>query len=226
MEDTVSTSAYELEIVSRLSRRQSASGAASPSPSFAFTPVTPAELDTYAVDDDDTATLAETSTIEPTVSKAARRPSRGNRPGELFKPLTALSPAPKLPDTPPDTPEKGVVESATEFFGTTSYPPTPEETSDPYGSLSFSSDTENEAGATEEVETLALPPIDKGVQAWSFLVAATLIEAVIWGLPYSVGVLHEYWVSTLFGEEATAILTLASTLNTGLLFFSGAFLGP
>jgi MFS family permease len=40
-------------------------------------------------------------------------------------------------------------------------------------------------------------------------------------------VLHEYWSSHLFpGDAAESTLTLASTLSTGLLFFSGAPLGP
>jgi hypothetical protein len=54
---------------------------------------------------------------------------------------------------------------------------------------------------------------DQGRQAWSFLVAATLIEVIVWGLPFSVGVLHEYWVNELFaGQGKEGTLTTAATL--------------
>lgn len=58
-----------------------------------------------------------------------------------------------------------------------------------------------------------LAPVDRGRQAWSFLVAATLIEAFVWGLPFSVGVLHEYWVNVMFqGQGMEGTLTTAATL--------------
>ena len=72
----------------------------------------------------------------------------------------------------------------------------------------------------------ALPPVDGGRQAWSFLVAATTMEMLIWGLPFSVGVLHEYWLSTLFQGQGEGTITLAATLQTGLLYMSTAAFGP
>ncbi len=211
MEPEAATTAYELNPIRRRS-----SAAAGPAP-FGLTAMTPVD---NAVEDDDEVIEAS---IEPTVPRASRRASRGAEAPLAFKTL-ALTPMPTpLPITPPDTPDKGVTLPATDPFAPglgPSLPPTPMEAADPFGS-----DTEHEAGATEDT-MMALPPVDRGAQAWGFLVAATAIEAVIWGLPYSVGVFHEYWVSTLFGPEATSTLTLASTLQTGLLFFSGALLGP
>jgi hypothetical protein len=72
----------------------------------------------------------------------------------------------------------------------------------------------------------ALPPVDGGRQAWSFLVAATMMEMLIWGLPFAVGVLHEYWLSTLFKGQGEGVITLAATLQTGLLYMSTAAFGP
>ena len=72
----------------------------------------------------------------------------------------------------------------------------------------------------------ALPPVDGGRQAWSFLVAATTMEMLIWGLPFAVGVLHEYWLSTLFQGQGEGTITLAATLQTGLLYMSTAAFGP
>ena len=73
--------------------------------------------------------------------------------------------------------------------------------------------TETDLGFDSDHPTQSLSPTDGGRQAWSFLIAATLIEIIVWGLPFSVGVLHEYWVNDMFagrGQEGT--LTTAATL--------------
>ncbi|TXT04808.1 hypothetical protein VHUM_04076 [Vanrija humicola] len=86
------------------------------------------------------------------------------------------------------------------------------------------------AGSTDALPTTArevpaLPPVDRGVGAWSFLVAGTIVELITWGLPYSVGVLHAYWAHEVFpGNEAT--ITLAATLQNGMLFAGAAIFGP
>jgi hypothetical protein len=61
----------------------------------------------------------------------------------------------------------------------------------------------------------SLPPVDGGKNAWLFLAAATTIEILVWGLPFSVGVLREYWSRELFPTEVyhgDTMLTLAATL--------------
>lgn len=70
-----------------------------------------------------------------------------------------------------------------------------------------------------------LPPADGGRAAWSFLVAGTIIELIVWGLPYSVGVLHEHLSNVEFPDDK-ATVTLAATLQNGLLFVGAGFLGP
>jgi hypothetical protein len=72
----------------------------------------------------------------------------------------------------------------------------------------------------------ALPPVDGGRQAWSFLVAATILETLIWGIPYTIGIFHEYWTSTMFKGEGESTITLAATLQTGLMYMSVAFFQP
>lgn len=61
----------------------------------------------------------------------------------------------------------------------------------------------------------SLPPIDGGKDAWLFLAAGTVIEALTWGTPASIGVLHEYWTSELFpiGTDGRELLTVAATLQ-------------
>ncbi|WWC88807.1 uncharacterized protein L201_003720 [Kwoniella dendrophila CBS 6074] len=74
----------------------------------------------------------------------------------------------------------------------------------------------------------ALPPVDGGKQAWLYLIAATYMEIIVWGLPFSIGILHVYWTNTLFANDASgaSTITLAATLQTGLLYMSCAFFGP
>lgn len=79
-------------------------------------------------------------------------------------------------------------------------------------------------GTDAEAAAQALAPPDYGYGAWSFLIAGTVVEMLVWGLPWSVGVLHEYWAREMFpGEEST--LTLAATLQTGLMYMTAA-IGP
>jgi hypothetical protein len=74
-------------------------------------------------------------------------------------------------------------------------------------------ETEIDFAFESDHPTQSLAPTDQGRQAWSFLVAATLIEVIVWGLPFSVGVLHEYWVNELFaGQGKEGTLTTAATL--------------
>ncbi|WRT63482.1 uncharacterized protein IL334_000387 [Kwoniella shivajii] len=71
-----------------------------------------------------------------------------------------------------------------------------------------------------------LPPVDGGRRAWLFLLGATYMEIIIWGLPFSIGVLHVYWTNTLFQGQGASTITLAATLQTGLLYMACAFFGP
>jgi hypothetical protein len=84
----------------------------------------------------------------------------------------------------------------------------------------------NSATEIAETERLLrpLPPVE-GKAAWTFLAAATLIECMVFGLPYSMGVLQSYWAHQMFaGQEST--LALASSLPNALLTFASALLGP
>lgn len=86
--------------------------------------------------------------------------------------------------------------------------------------------SEEEIGAADGVSTTAaLPPVDGGKRAWTFLAAATFIETTVWGLPYTVGVFHQYWQTKMFPHDEST-LTLAATLQTALMYMSTALLGP
>lgn len=101
-------------------------------------------------------------------------------------------------------------------------PPTPKE-DDMYELTGPTSPTTPQ----QERETSTLPPVDKGKDAILFLLAAAAMDGLVWGFPFSVGVLHEYWSSSLFPAQGDAnALSLASTLPTAILFASGAIMGP
>ncbi|TXT11298.1 uncharacterized protein COLE_01708 [Cutaneotrichosporon oleaginosum] len=51
------------------------------------------------------------------------------------------------------------------------------------------------------------------------------METIVWGLPYSVGVLHAYWVHELFPGQ-TSTITLAATLMNGLLLVAAGLFAP
>ena len=73
----------------------------------------------------------------------------------------------------------------------------------------------------------SLPPMDGGTQAWLFLLGATMIEILLFGLPFSIGILHNYWANVLFKDQgAEATVTLAATLQSGLLYLMVACIGP
>lgn len=78
----------------------------------------------------------------------------------------------------------------------------------------------------EPLHAQSLPPVDSGRDAWLFLVGATAIEMLVWGLPFSIGILHQYWTKELFRGEAESTVTLAATLQTGLLYMTAGLFGP
>lgn len=78
----------------------------------------------------------------------------------------------------------------------------------------------------DPLNSQSLLPVDRGKDAWLFLLGATVIEILIWGLPYSIGVLHLYWTNTLFPGQGATTITLAATLQSGFLYLSVAVFGP
>jgi hypothetical protein len=85
---------------------------------------------------------------------------------------------------------------------------------------------ELEVDLTAPENATSLPPADGGKAAWLFLIGATAIEVLIWGIPFSIGVLHAYWTDELFPGRGTGTITLAATLQTGLSYMVAALSGP
>lgn len=80
-------------------------------------------------------------------------------------------------------------------------------------------------GGENEREVANLPPPDRGRAAWTILAAVTVIELIVWGLPYSIGILHKYWVHDMFPNSESTV-TLASMLHNGMLLVGVGLCGP
>ncbi|KAM0751381.1 putative monocarboxylic acid transporter [Meredithblackwellia eburnea MCA 4105] len=76
--------------------------------------------------------------------------------------------------------------------------------------------------------TSALPPVDGGKDAWSFLAAATIIEVLVWGLPFCAGVLRAQLTKDLFpdGTPGQELISVALSLQSGLMYCSAIVFGP
>lgn len=75
----------------------------------------------------------------------------------------------------------------------------------------------------------ALAPVDGGFGAWSFLAAAFVVEAIIWGFPYAFGFfLSAYLEDPQWSNQskANSLLSLVGTLSSGFIYCSGTFLNP
>ncbi|KAJ4499326.1 major facilitator superfamily domain-containing protein [Lentinula lateritia] len=74
-----------------------------------------------------------------------------------------------------------------------------------------------------------LPPVDKGFGAWSFLAAAFVVEAIVWGFPTSFGVfLDVYLKDTKYTAQpkASSLLPLIGPVSSGIIYCSGPFITP
>ncbi|KAG7445645.1 MFS general substrate transporter [Guyanagaster necrorhizus] len=75
----------------------------------------------------------------------------------------------------------------------------------------------------------SLAPVDRGFDAWSFLLAAFVVEGVVWGFPDSFGVfLDSYLYDPKFMNQphASSLLPLIGPLSSGMIFCSGPLIFP
>ncbi|KAJ5257157.1 hypothetical protein N7478_013261 [Penicillium angulare] len=62
----------------------------------------------------------------------------------------------------------------------------------------------------------SLPPIDGGFQAWMFLAASTMVEALVWGFAFSFGVFESYYRDNdqIKGSSMVAVIGTCATVRT------------
>ncbi|KAK7048707.1 major facilitator superfamily domain-containing protein [Favolaschia claudopus] len=87
----------------------------------------------------------------------------------------------------------------------------------------------NSAENMENVNESALPPIDRGFQAWTFLAAAFVVEGIAWGFLNAYGVfLDAYLQNPRYASQknSNSVLPLIGTLSSGILYCSGSVINP
>jgi hypothetical protein len=68
----------------------------------------------------------------------------------------------------------------------------------------------DESGRESIRETLALPKADEGKDAWLFLAACFMIEALVWGFPFTFGLFQEYYSAHAPFSSATNIAIIGT----------------
>ncbi|KAM0230279.1 hypothetical protein ACHAP5_011402 [Fusarium lateritium] len=79
----------------------------------------------------------------------------------------------------------------------------------------------------DDIETLSpevhtqfsLPPVDGGKDAWLFLFASFLLEALVWGFPYSFGVFQSYYYNHEPFAGSSGIASIG-TCAMGIMYFA------
>ncbi|CZR59257.1 related to monocarboxylate transporter 2 [Phialocephala subalpina] len=92
--------------------------------------------------------------------------------------------------------------------------------------LGDSQDEVQESGDLTGQHEFSLPQADGGKDAWLFLMAGFMIEALVWGLPFSFGVFQEYYSThEPFSSDASGIAVVGTTA-TGIMYMIGLALFP
>ncbi|EPQ51106.1 MFS general substrate transporter [Gloeophyllum trabeum ATCC 11539] len=83
---------------------------------------------------------------------------------------------------------------------------------------------DSESLADNSINGTTLAPVDRGFGAWSFLVAAFFVQAIVWGFPNSSGVfLASYLNDPRFNlqKDSSSLLPFVGTLSSGIIYCSG-----
>jgi len=71
---------------------------------------------------------------------------------------------------------------------------------------------DGDAAGVENVSIL--PPADGGKQAWRVLAGAFMIEALVWGFPFSFGVFQEYYAThEPFASQSKGLAAVGTTAS-------------
>src|ERR1700761_4277573 len=65
---------------------------------------------------------------------------------------------------------------------------------------------------------LSLPPADRGIQAWLFLLAAFMLEALVWGFAWTFGVFQDYYSDHDLFREDSSSLAIVGTAQSGIMY--------
>ncbi|KAF7548522.1 hypothetical protein G7046_g8650 [Stylonectria norvegica] len=86
-------------------------------------------------------------------------------------------------------------------------------------------EAQDEDGGNESDLGQTLPPVDKGLEAWKYLFACFMVEAVVWGFPVTFGVFQEYYSRQPEFENDPRIPIIGSVV-TSMCFLGGPIATP
>jgi MFS family permease len=75
----------------------------------------------------------------------------------------------------------------------------------------------NDADNPNHHPEFSLPPVDGGKDAWLFLAAAFVVEALVWGFPFSFGIFQEYY-STHEPFQGSGNIAVIGTCAMGIMY--------
>ncbi|KAI0260582.1 major facilitator superfamily domain-containing protein [Gloeopeniophorella convolvens] len=76
-----------------------------------------------------------------------------------------------------------------------------------------------------EEDAVALPPIDGGVRAWTFVFCSFVMESIVWGFPFSFGVFQEWYLShPPFENASEASINAIGTVTLAIQYSEGILL--
>ncbi|KIY65753.1 MFS general substrate transporter [Cylindrobasidium torrendii FP15055 ss-10] len=82
---------------------------------------------------------------------------------------------------------------------------------------------------TSIVNESSLAPVDGGRAAWSFLVAAFFVEAIVWGFPSAFGIFLDYYLNDpKYSSQpgAATLLPIIGPASSGVIYCSGLLIQP
>ncbi|RFU35520.1 hypothetical protein B7463_g820, partial [Scytalidium lignicola] len=69
-----------------------------------------------------------------------------------------------------------------------------------------------------------LPPTDRGKDAWLFLTGCFFVETLLWGFPFSYGVLQEYYINHEPFQGHSKGVSAVGTTCSGIMYLAAPFL--
>ncbi|ERF77044.1 hypothetical protein EPUS_07950 [Endocarpon pusillum Z07020] len=80
-----------------------------------------------------------------------------------------------------------------------------------------------EEEVVESEQDSFLPPVDGGKDAWLFLAGCFTIEMLLWGFPFSYGILQEYYTAHEPFSASPSAIPIIGTSATGIMYLGSPF---
>jgi hypothetical protein len=68
----------------------------------------------------------------------------------------------------------------------------------------------------------SLPPVDRGRRAWTFCIAASVLEMLVWGYGFSFGIFQDWYTShPPFQDQSPIAISAIGASALGIQYFEG-----